>query len=163
MHNGIMSIRSRIAGIVIKDDRILLMRRKKNGNNFYVFPGGGMEDGERQEDTVEREFMEETTVEVKAKKLLYEVHLDSNEYGSKDQYYFDCDYITGEPVLGDCEEKDSILNDNQEYEPMWVPILDLKDYLLYPLEIRDLVIEDITTNFKYTPRKISLRFENLRQ
>ena len=107
MYSGVMSIRTRAAGVVIHKGSILLMRRKKNGKNFYVFPGGGIEEGEDREVTVSREFLEETTVVVKAKRLLYEVHLDGDEYGSKDQYYYECEYISGETVLGACEERES--------------------------------------------------------
>ena len=161
MYTGIISIRTRAAGVVIHNDNILLMRRKKEGKDFYVFPGGGIEEGEDKTETVEREFMEETTVAVKHKRLLYEVYLKGEE--SKDQYYYECEYMSGTPTLGECEERESMEELHQEYEPMWVPVKDLKKYLLYPLEIRDILIDDIKNGYQDSIRKIELSIDKLRQ
>ncbi len=34
----------RVAAVIIKDDKILLIRRIKNGQEYYVFPGGGVKE-----------------------------------------------------------------------------------------------------------------------
>lgn len=56
-----------VYGIVIKDGRILLVsERNKEGAKCYALPGGGMDFGERFEQTVEREVKEETGLMVRA-------------------------------------------------------------------------------------------------
>lgn len=45
-------------GILIKNEKILLCHAKKGGH--YFFPGGHIEFGEKSEDTLVRELMEET-------------------------------------------------------------------------------------------------------
>jgi ADP-ribose pyrophosphatase YjhB (NUDIX family) len=36
-------LNKRAAAVIIKDGKILLMRRVKNGREYFVFPGGGIE------------------------------------------------------------------------------------------------------------------------
>ncbi|HNP89499.1 MAG TPA: hypothetical protein PKI75_02600 [Candidatus Woesebacteria bacterium] len=49
------------------------------------------------------------------------------------------------------------------YQPLWFKIDDLKKLLLYPLEIRDWLLEDFKNNFKNVPREASLEIKDLRQ
>lgn len=54
-----------IKGIVIKEDKILLVKRKKEGNpvdNKWELPGGKIELGERLEDAALREIQEEAGI-----------------------------------------------------------------------------------------------------
>ena len=46
---------------------------------------------------------------------------------------------------------------------IWVDVYKLKSLLLYPLEIRSWVLEDIATNFSSTPREAKLETKNLRK
>jgi ADP-ribose pyrophosphatase YjhB (NUDIX family) len=150
----------RAVALVIKEDDILLMWRKKQGKEYYVFPGGGVEENETVREAVLREMKEETTLEIKIEKLLYH-HCYIND---SDQFFYLCSYIKGEPELGDSNEKEDMLKDkNNVYLPLWVKINKLKDLLLYPLEIRDWLIEDLKNSFKDTPRKASLHVRELRQ
>ena len=48
----------RAVGVIIKDNKILLMRRIKNGQEYYVFPGGGVKEGESTETAIIREIRE---------------------------------------------------------------------------------------------------------
>lgn len=51
-------------GILIHQDRVLLVRHKKLG--FWLNPGGHLESGELPHQTAEREFFEETGIKVRA-------------------------------------------------------------------------------------------------
>ena len=42
----------RASAIVIRDNKILLIHRKKEGREYWVFPGGGIEEGEKGEETI---------------------------------------------------------------------------------------------------------------
>jgi 8-oxo-dGTP diphosphatase len=55
-----------ICGIIYKDHKILLTRRKKTKSlgGFWEFPGGKVEEGESDKDALERELKEELNIEV---------------------------------------------------------------------------------------------------
>ena len=59
-------INTRACGILLEDERVLLVRHEGYGDGFlWIPPGGGIEPGERIRDTVEREFMEEVSLKVR--------------------------------------------------------------------------------------------------
>ena len=41
-------------GVIIKNNKILLIHRLKKGEEYFVLPGGGIEDGETPEATIKR-------------------------------------------------------------------------------------------------------------
>lgn len=63
-------IRIRVAGILVREDQILLVRHEKNGNSYYLLPGGGMEFGETASQALIREFQEEVGLSVDVGKLV---------------------------------------------------------------------------------------------
>jgi len=132
--------RIRSAGITIKDGKILLMYRRKNGNEYYVFPGGGVEENESEEDAAVREVKEETTVDVKVEKLLYE---SEEEFGKN--FFYLCPWVSGEPKEGDGPEFKEMTPQNF-YKPLWVPMEEIENLTLYPLPIRDRLIKDYKNN-----------------
>jgi len=71
----------RSATIVLKDDRVLLVKSQYDESMFYLFPGGGMEFGETIEECAIRETAEETGVAVKIKGLFH-----VNEYIYRDDW-----------------------------------------------------------------------------
>lgn len=65
------NIRVRIAVILIKDNKILLIRQEKAGHSYWLVPGGGVNFGEEISSCAIREIKEETNLEVKLGKLLF--------------------------------------------------------------------------------------------
>ncbi len=158
-----MNYPGRAVAIVIKDHDVLLMERKNNGKHYFVFPGGGIEERETVEEAVLREIEEETTVSVKIQKKLYTHYYDSPHKGRSNQYFYLCSYLSGEPKLGEANEKEDMKKGNDYYNPQWFPISDLRNMLVYPLEIRDWLLEDIKNNFINTPKEAHLKVEELRK
>ncbi len=138
--------RKRAVGIVIKEDKILLIFRRRETMEYYIFPGGGVEEDETREKAVIREVKEETSIEVVPLKLIYEledslcVHL-----------CYLCSYKKGRPSLGDFNEKAS-MNKNNFFKPIWLPTTKLSSTTIYPREIGDWIREDIPNNFIHTPK-----------
>lgn len=110
-------------GIIIENDYVYLMFRrriKENGEikEYYVIPGGGINENETLEENVKREVKEEFSVDVKI-----------NGYIGKDESeetianFFSCSIINGTPKLGG-EELDRCTESNY-YEVRKVKIEDL--------------------------------------
>jgi 8-oxo-dGTP pyrophosphatase MutT (NUDIX family) len=117
-------------GIVLKDNYVLIMHRIKNGEEYYVFPGGHMRKGEEPLETAIREIEEETTIKVKDMKLAFE---SSNYIKPKKilkDYFFVGYWDSGEPILSGEESRGN--DSNNFYEPMWIPREELLNLKLYP-------------------------------
>ena len=53
-----------MSAIIVNDSKVLLMHRKKEGREYWVFPGGGVEKDETSEQAAKREVLEETSLKV---------------------------------------------------------------------------------------------------
>jgi len=112
--------------IIIEGNEVLTMfRRKKKDDGsykeYYVIPGGGVEDGETLEETCIREIKEEYNVDIKV--LGY---LGSDEKETTIGHFFHAEIIDGVPTLGG-EESDRNNPDNY-YEIRRINIDKLDDY-----------------------------------
>ena len=63
--------RVRVAGILIEDDRVLLIEHTKNDRSYWLLPGGGVDWGESIEEAIKREFLEETNLTVEIENFLF--------------------------------------------------------------------------------------------
>ncbi len=150
----------RAVAIIVNDGKVLLMHRIKRGKEYYVLPGGGVEEGETVEQALLRETREETLLKTEIEKLIYHHFYDDNT----EQFFYLCHYISGEPKLGEANEARSMREEKDNfYCPEWHEIKNLPQILLYPLEIRDWLIDDVKTNFINTPREAVLKVSELRQ
>lgn len=62
---------TRVTGVVIEDDAILLLDQDTEGTRSWSLPGGKVENGETLKEALVREMREETGVEVEVGRLLY--------------------------------------------------------------------------------------------
>lgn len=104
----------RATAIIIKDGLILLIHRFRNGNEFYVLPGGGVEKGETIEEAVIREVKEETNFEARIDKKLWEYLNDYNGDKKMHYFYLITDFsgelkLGGEEAIENCKENNYIL------------------------------------------------------
>jgi mutator protein MutT len=114
-------------GIVIRDNKLLAIKRVKDGEEYFVFPGGHIEDGETAKDAAVRETLEETGVTVTAFRELYKYR-----FNDKWQTFFVCEYKGGEPHPTDAEEYTDTSRTSGTYEPMWLPMEDLRNMRVKP-------------------------------
>ena len=115
--------------IIIKNRQILLMHRLKNGQVYYVFPGGSVEEGEVPYDTTIRELNEEFNIHIKIDCELFQYQ---NTYNgrTRQEYYYLVKEFAGTPKLGG-EEKERMTDKNQ-YAPKRVNLSDLEKLQLFP-------------------------------
>lgn len=131
----------RHAGIVIKNSKILLIFRVKKGYEYYVFPGGHRQKGEKGEDTVIREIEEETAIKTMNPKLVFEF----KNY-SRDNYdfYYICEWekrdkprLNGEEAVRNCKEN--------SFEPMWVDVSKIPALNILPKFAKEWLVLNIAT------------------
>ena len=110
-------------GIIIEDDYVYAMFRRRIKDDgtikeYYVIPGGGIEENETLEENLLREMKEEFSVDVKING-----YLGKDEGEDSIANFFSCSIINGTPTLGG-EEKERC-TENNYYEIRKVPIKDL--------------------------------------
>ena len=139
--------RIRVAGIIPMKNGFALMHRvgvlKRNDyQEYYTFPGGGLEEGETLEEGVIREIKEEFGINVKVIKKLYE--MKSEKFEQKEYFYL-CEYVDGEFGTGNGPEfnNDPKYIDSGKYLPEIIKKEDIKDILLLPSEIKELFVKEI--------------------
>ena len=113
-----------VCGIIYKNDKIFICRRKPNKSlgGFWEFPGGKIEDGESNIDSLKRELMEELQMEVDVIE-----YLDSSKY---DYESFSIELIAYKCNLGNWNLQ---LTDHDLYE--WVTPNEILNWKLAPADI----------------------------
>lgn len=153
---------ARSAGIIIHNNQLLLMYRKKDELEYYTFPGGTIETNETPPTAAIREITEETSLHTNINRLLYSLDIISDHH-VQHEYFYLCHYISGNIAL----PKDSIefarSHDKNYYEPMWIPIHLVEQLKLYPLEIKEQLIHDLQHGFTNKPHHMTLKKSELRQ
>lgn len=139
--------RTRVAGIVPMEGGFAFMHRKdvikrKDYQEYYTFPGGGLENGETPEQGVIREIKEEFGIDVKVVRKLYEIY--SQKFNQRELFFL-CEYLGGEFGTGTGAEfnNDPKYANCGKYIPEIVKKEDVQDILLLPTDVRDLFIKDI--------------------
>lgn len=139
--------RIRVAGIVPMKNGFAFMHRvgvvkRKDYQEYYTFPGGGLEEGETIEEGCVREIKEEFGINVKVVKKLYE--MKSDKFNQK-EIFFLCEYIDGEFGTGDGPEfnNDPKYIESGKYLPEIINRKDIKNLVLLPFEIKEKFVSDI--------------------
>lgn len=139
--------RIRVAGIVPMGDGFAFMHRKdvvkrKDIQEYYTFPGGGLEEGESLEEGTIREIKEEFGITVEVLRKVYELYSEKFE---QKEYFFLCKYVDGEFGTGDGPEfsNNPKYKDSGKYIPEIVSRDKVKDILLLPPEIKEKLVNDI--------------------
>jgi 8-oxo-dGTP diphosphatase len=132
---------TRYEGVIVRDDLLLLIRHlhHESGRTYWLFPGGGKEAGETEEDCLRREMQEETNLVVQIDRLLIDQDTEPDaDYVRRKMFL--CHPISGtaspgfEPELeaaaeyGIAEVRWFDLREPGKWDPLLV-----SDVLTYPL------------------------------
>jgi 8-oxo-dGTP diphosphatase len=63
--------KSGVKAVIIRDGKLLAVKKRASGKTFYSFPGGKQEIGETLVQAVTREFLEEAGQEIEVEELLF--------------------------------------------------------------------------------------------
>lgn len=114
-----------VAALIKKDNKVLIAKRLTGDSNVFgkwEFPGGKVEENEKEEKAIEREIKEEFELDIKAIKFITN---NICKYPTKtvDLRLYECEYLRGEFKL----------HDHSDYA--WVDIWKLLEYDLAPADI----------------------------
>lgn len=65
------NIRNAARALILKNEKVLMLRKEDENGSRYALPGGGQETGESLQETLQRECIEEIGCEVNIKELLH--------------------------------------------------------------------------------------------
>ena len=133
--------RKRSRAIIVKNNKLVSMYREFDDRVFYVFPGGGMEGNESEEECVIREVYEEFGITVKPIKKVYVYETEKSI-----EYFYLCDWISGKFGTGAGEEFDVNSNKEGVYIPKLIDISSIPNLPLMPKEVASSFYEDYTNN-----------------
>ncbi|WP_336990699.1 NUDIX hydrolase [Bacillus infantis] len=124
----------RICGraVIVNEGKLALIKRIRESEEYYVFPGGGAEPGELPEEAAAREVLEELGIKVKVGRLLV-----CHDYNGPQFFYF-AEMMAGIFGSGSGEEF-NLARGRGTYEPLWVDIGSLADLPVRPAEVARLV------------------------
>ena len=140
-------MRNRAGGILIENGKVLLIHRIKDNDEYYVFPGGGIETNETIEQATKRELLEETGIEVELieKNPRY---ILKNETGI--QYFSLVKRVKG--IIGTGKGPEFTDKSYEKHGKYIVEMISIKDIVnekinLVPLEIKEKFLKDFYTVF----------------
>lgn len=132
---GVLRMRDRGAAIIVQEGKLALIKRIRDKDVYYVFPGGGIEGGETSEEATVREVYEELGVHIQIKQLAKKVSYNGI------QYFYEASIIGG--IFGNGKGEEYLENDRGrgKYIPMWISIKELLHINIKPFEIGEYVYQ----------------------
>ncbi len=109
-------MRTRATAVVVKDGKLLMIHRHKHGEEYWVLPGGKVDEGETSEQAVIRELDEETSILGEVEKEIF----NFTDHGDDRHVLFSVKYVSGEPMLRADSEEANSPDPEQSYSPEWV-------------------------------------------
>ncbi|ENQ3078227.1 NUDIX domain-containing protein [Bacillus cereus] len=122
-------MRDRGAAIIIEEGKVALIKRIRDKDVYYVFPGGGIEEGETSEEATIREVYEELGIHIQIKQLAKKVNYNGT------QYFYEVIIVGG--IFGNGKGEEYIQNegDRGKYIPIWVSLREILHINIKPLEV----------------------------
>lgn len=101
-------VRVRVCGILVRNEKVLLLKHYSIGSRGYLWspPGGGVEFGQRLQEALQREFLEETNLSIEVGEYLFtNEHIDNQHHAI--ELFFVVKHRSGRLKLGIDPELDS--------------------------------------------------------
>jgi ADP-ribose pyrophosphatase YjhB (NUDIX family) len=145
-----MEIRSCVLGLIIKNNKVLLIQESKSEcRGQWFFPAGRIENNENILDALKREVKEEANVEISIEGLFYFDECDqSNKYGNYRRYRFVFICNSDSIIEKDVEDEHSI-------QSKWIDIDEIDKY-----DFRSKIVPELLN--KYKESKNIIKTDNIR-
>lgn len=117
-------------------DKLALIERHRGGMHYFIFPGGGIDEGESPQQAAIREAEEELGIIVEIKQKVIEVKFDQDT-----QHYFLAEKLSGEFGTGTGEEYGEYNPSYGTYHPLWMPLANVLNNNVLPQGLAKLVVQ----------------------
>ena len=145
-------MRNAVRAIILRDDKLLLMHRNKNGREYFALIGGGIEPDETPEEALVREVHEEASLQLVNYRLVF-IEQPDTMYGT--QHIFLCDDPGGEvKIRDDAVEVADIAAGHNTYTLAWVPISRLASLPLLSAALKDAIISALQNGWPDSPKTL---------
>ena len=126
--------------MLVEAGRVALIRRQRDGNEYFLFLGGGVEGDETDEVAAAREALEELGLVVEVGRLL------GTARGARvPQSYFEATTVGGDFGTGTGAEMTSTTPTSAgSYEAVWLPLEELPAHDVRPWDLAELLAEGRT-------------------
>lgn len=144
-------LRVRIALVVVSDNRVLLVKHRKGDREYWLLPGGGLEENETVEACAVREIREETGLNISLGKLIFTSE-SINPNGKK--------HIINLFFLGFLKDREIniCIQDRDIIDAKFVEFETLSDITIYP-NIKKELYDAWRKNFSHDVRHLGNRWE----
>ncbi|MES3005412.1 MAG: NUDIX domain-containing protein [Patescibacteria group bacterium] len=129
--------RTRATAVVLRENKLLMIHRFKNGEEYFVLPGGTTEDNETVEEAALRELKEETSLHGTVVKNIARF---SDDFQTEHQLFL-IESLTGEVCLSENSIEASIMNKDNSFEPVWVSIDEIGKLKIYPGKTKETLLK----------------------
>lgn len=148
------AVKVRVSAVILRGEKILLIRHRRDARFYWVLPGGGLEIGESLMACAAREVHEETGLDVKILRLLY---VGEILYPSRKKHVLNLIF------LGEQAETDQRIRPSRHWrieEPHFIPLGDLASIELYP-PIAIEILEDAQAEWQGPIRFLGNRWRDM--
>jgi ADP-ribose pyrophosphatase YjhB (NUDIX family) len=132
----------RVRAIIKQAGKILLIRREKNEEKYWVFPGGAVELGESHRVALRRECLEELGLVVEVGRL-FSISLIEKSEGNEMEYFYECRIIDGKLGSGQGPEYQADPLSVGSYFLEWLDQNDVVHIALKPDDIRLRILDEV--------------------
>jgi len=130
-----MGIRSSVKAIIVKNNKILTIKKQDEKGDIYILPGGGQEFGETLIEAIRREIREEVGASICNENLLYvREYIGKNHKNAiRDKEIHVVEHI----FLCTIEKEDiyELQPDEDQIGVEWISVNDLDAYEFYPKDL----------------------------
>lgn len=135
-------MKNRVRLIIIKNNKIILIKRSVEKRVYWVIPGGKVEQNETFEEALVREAEEELNIKIKVNKLLVKLNCMKSGLEDYKEYFYLCKIVSGEPKKGNGPEYQNDTYYKGRYDIEWREIEELDKINLQPKIIKNIIIKN---------------------
>jgi 8-oxo-dGTP pyrophosphatase MutT (NUDIX family) len=130
-------MKTKSRAIIWIEDKLVLIKREKGNQVYYVFPGGSVEQGENDKEACIRELDEELGICVTIQNPVFEF---TDYINNVREIFYNCTWVSGDIGSGADKKFTPGSVESSGYSIVYIPKAELGNLNLLPLTVRDKII-----------------------